>query len=87
MAVYKHAENGAALRELRIMAGFTTIKSVCEYTKTNYRTWQNWELGITVPYEVVFLYLELLIEVRNKGKVQEIGIEEFGHSKEYMEGL
>lgn len=55
-------KEGLELRELRIAAGFPTMRSICNHTCTSYRTWQNWELGISRPLEIVYMYLELLVD-------------------------
>lgn len=60
----KSMADESEFRKLRIKAGFVTMRDAADYTKTKYRTWQNWELEITPPLEVVYLYLELFIKTK-----------------------
>lgn len=60
----KHKKNGENLRNLRIKAGFLTMKDVCTYTNTPYRTWQNWENGIIASPTIVDMFLELFIKTK-----------------------
>ena len=62
MNKYKYIKEGIEFRKLRIKAGFTTMREAATHANVHYRTWQNWELGITLSPNIVDMYLELYIQ-------------------------
>lgn len=52
----------SGFRDLRIKGGFKTMRDAADYTKTSYHTWKKWELGLVNPMEIIWKYLELLIQ-------------------------
>jgi DNA-binding transcriptional regulator YiaG len=55
-------KEGLMLKNLRIKAGFLTIKEAALHLGVHWRTWQNWELGYIRSTDAVDMYLELYIE-------------------------